>query len=186
MIGVFIRQGHKAKQRPRSRKLERATLLPGLLPRYIWLCSHTTVVSKYTLSKYWSGLLWLAESVFPPVCLLTVRLVWLSLPYRRYHPPGPPNYTLLSSSHHPAGLPSRAPAGTLFPSVVSPFVVWRASPLSYYVPEPERYDTAIVHVWPPEDVWRTPSPSALCCITDLWRRSVYAELPWFFCTPSLP
>jgi hypothetical protein len=36
--------------------------------------------------------------------------------YQRY-PPGPPNNTLLSSSHHPAGLPSRAPAGSLFPSV---------------------------------------------------------------------
>ena len=146
MIGVFIRQGHKAKQRPRSRKLERATLLPGLLPRYIWLCSHTTVVSKYTLSKYCSGLLRLAESLFPLVCLLPMQLEWLeankSPLYRRY-PPGPPNCTLLSSSHHPAGLLSRATAGALFPSVVTPFTVWRVSPLSYHVSE--HYNTAIVH-----------------------------------------
>jgi hypothetical protein len=27
-----------------SEPLERATLLPGLSPRYVWLCSHTTVV----------------------------------------------------------------------------------------------------------------------------------------------
>ena len=67
-------QGQTASQ---SEPLERATLLPGLSPGYIWLCSHTTVGSKYALSKYCSGLLRLAESVFPLVCLLPVRLEWL-------------------------------------------------------------------------------------------------------------
>jgi hypothetical protein len=128
-------QGQTSSQ---SEPLERATRLPGLLPGYIWLCSHTPDVSKYAHFKYCSGLLRLAGSVFPPVCLLPVRLEWLeankSPLYQRYTP-GPPNYTLLSSSHHPAGLPSRAPAGALFPSVVPPFVVWRESPLSYHVPE---------------------------------------------------
>jgi hypothetical protein len=40
-------QGQTALQ---SESLERATLLPGLLPGYVWLCSHTTVVSRYALS----------------------------------------------------------------------------------------------------------------------------------------
>jgi hypothetical protein len=40
-------QGQTVSQ---SEPLERATLLPGLLPGYVWLCSHTTVDSKYTLS----------------------------------------------------------------------------------------------------------------------------------------
>ena len=60
-------QGQTASQ---SEPLERATLLPGLSPGYVWLCSHTTVVSKYALSRYCSGLLRLAEFLFPLVCLL--------------------------------------------------------------------------------------------------------------------
>ena len=40
-------QGQTALQ---SEPLERVTLLPGLSPGYIWLCSHTTIVSRYTLS----------------------------------------------------------------------------------------------------------------------------------------
>ena len=40
-------QGQTALQ---SEPLERATLLPVLLPGYVWLCSHTTVVSRYALS----------------------------------------------------------------------------------------------------------------------------------------
>jgi len=115
-VHMPMAQGQTASQ---SEPLERATLLlPGLSP---------TVVSKYALSKYCSELLRLAESVFPLVCLLLMRLEWLeankSPLYRRY-PPGPPNYTLIRSSCHSAGLPSRVPAGALFPSVVPPFVVW--------------------------------------------------------------
>jgi hypothetical protein len=55
--------------------------------------------------------------------------------------------------------------------------VWRVSPLSYHVPE--HYNTAIVHgdLQKTCDKLQDPSPSVLCCIADLCRRSVYVELP---------
>ena len=92
-------QGHKAKQHHSWNHWRGLLSFQDFRPG-TWLCSHTTVVSKYALSKYCSGLLRLAESVFPLVCLLPVQLEWLEAnksPLSRYHP-GPSNCTLLTNS----------------------------------------------------------------------------------------
>jgi hypothetical protein len=120
-------QGQTALQ---SEPLERAALLPGLSPGYVWLCSHTTVASKYALSKVGPALLALYETVSPLDCLLLVRPGWLEAsksPVYLRCPPSPPNYTLPNSSHCPAIPPSLAPADALSPSVVPPFIEWLAS-----------------------------------------------------------
>ncbi len=117
-------QGQTASQ---PEPLERATLLPGLSPGYIWLCSHTAVVLKYALSKVAPVLLLLFDSVFPLTYLLPVRLKWLGAnksPLYRRCPPGPPNYNLLENCPPLAAPLFPTPADVLSPSVVPPCAGW--------------------------------------------------------------
>ena len=57
-----------------SGPLERASLLPGLSPRYVWLCSHKTVVLRYALSKVSPVPQPLCDVVFPLTYMLLLQL----------------------------------------------------------------------------------------------------------------